>query len=124
MKHLTYLLLLLGCLALTAPLWFIAGTRVYARPVRLLCAVIPGFVIFMAWDIYAIHAREWTYDSTAMTGVVLPGRVPMEETLFFLVIPVCAVLTYESVRRLRPSSRANRSVNIADSDRRSRAGLR
>ncbi len=115
MKHLTYLLSLIGCLVLTAPLWFIAGARVYARPVRLLAAVAPGFVIFMSWDSYAIHAHEWTYDFTAMTGVVLLGRVPLEEALFFLIIPVCTVLTYESVRRLRRPTREEKLANIGDS---------
>ena len=34
--------------------------------------------------------------------MTLPGRLPLEELLFFLVIPVCAVLTLEAVRTQRP----------------------
>jgi hypothetical protein len=30
-----------------------------------------------------------------------PGALPIEELLFFVVVPVCAVLTYESVLALR-----------------------
>ena len=30
------------------------------------------------------------------------GRLPLEELLFFLVVPVCGILTFEAVRRLRP----------------------
>ena len=33
------------------------------------------------------------------------GDVPLEELLFFLVIPTCAVLTLEAVRRTKPSWR-------------------
>jgi len=55
-----------------------------------------------AWDMYAIHTGQWTFDLNRMTGVLLPGGLPVEEALFFLVIPVCAVLTFEGVRRLRP----------------------
>jgi hypothetical protein len=31
---------------------------------------------------------------------MLPGKVPLEEVLFFLVIPVCGLLTYSAVDSL------------------------
>ena len=31
----------------------------------------------------------------------MPGRVPVEELLFFVVVPVCAVLAHEAVRAVR-----------------------
>jgi hypothetical protein len=31
------------------------------------------------------------------------GDLPVEEIVFFLVVPTCAVLTFEAVRRLRPT---------------------
>jgi hypothetical protein len=34
--------------------------------------------------------------------VLLPGRFPLEELLFFVVIPTCSILTLEAVRRRRP----------------------
>ena len=37
-----------------------------------------------------------------MSGLLLPGRLPLEELLFFVVVPLCAILTFEAVRRLRP----------------------
>ena len=46
--------------------------------------------------------RWWHYDSAYLVGVTLPGRLPLEELLFFLVIPTCAVLTLEAVRARRP----------------------
>jgi hypothetical protein len=33
--------------------------------------------------------------------VVLPGGLPLEEVLFFLVVPVASVLTLEAVRAAR-----------------------
>jgi hypothetical protein len=36
--------------------------------------------------------------------VILPGGLPLEEVLFFLVIPVCAVLAFEAVKRWRGSA--------------------
>lgn len=102
MAHLTYLALLAGCLLGTAPLELLLRTRVYARWRRLLPALVPTVIVFVAWDLYAIHRHQWTYDQRWMTGVLLPGRLPLEELLFFVVIPTCSVLTLEAVRRRRP----------------------
>jgi hypothetical protein len=32
---------------------------------------------------------------------VLPGHLPVEEVLFFLVVPTCAIATLEAVRVVR-----------------------
>lgn len=39
----------------------------------------------------------WTYDGAYLSGLSIPFRVPIEEVLFFLVIPTCALLTYNAV---------------------------
>jgi len=100
--HLTYLALLAGCLLGTAPLEMLLHTRVYARWRRLLMALVPTVVVFVVWDLYAIHRHQWSYQRRWMTGVLLPGRLPLEELLFFVVIPTCSILTLEAVRRRRP----------------------
>ena len=100
MGHLTYLGLLAGCLAVTAPLELVLRVRVYARWRRLLLALLPGFVVFVAWVLYAIARHHWAYDADRTLGVRLPGGIPVEEVLFFLVVPLCAVLAFEAVRRV------------------------
>lgn len=104
MDHLRYLLLLAGCLAVTLPLE-LTGSRVYRRPGRLARAVLPAAAIFLAWDVAAIAAGVWWYEPRFLVGVTLPMSVPLEEALFFVVVPVCAVLTFETVRRLAPAVR-------------------
>ena len=37
--------------------------------------------------------------------MVLPGGLPLEECLFFLAVPVAAILTFEAVRARRPGWR-------------------
>lgn len=102
MRHLTYLALLLACCCLTVPLEFTLRTQVLTRRRTLLLAIMPGFAVFLAWDLYAIRRGQWSYDFRWMSGVVLPGGLPLEEALFFVVIPVAAVLTYEGVHRYLP----------------------
>lgn len=101
MRHLTYLTVLLACLVGTAPLEFLLHTRVYRRPGRLVLALLPGFLAGVAWDAYAVHAGQWGFDRRYLVGLRLVG-LPVEELLFFLIIPACAVLTLEAVRRVRP----------------------
>jgi lycopene cyclase domain-containing protein len=101
----TYLLILAGCVAGTLPLELVLGARVYAQWRRLLVAVLPVVVAFGAWDVAAIHAHWWRYDANYLVGATLPGRLPLEEVLFFVVIPTCAVLTLEAVRIRRPDWR-------------------
>lgn len=95
----TYLAVLAGCLVGTLPLELFLHTRVYARWRRWLVALLPGFVVFVAWDMYAIRAGHWSFDPDRIVGLVLPGGLPVEEVLFFVVIPTCALLAFEAVRR-------------------------
>jgi len=100
MGHLIYLALLAGCLVITAPLELVLRVRVYRRWRRFLVAVLPEFVLFVAWVLYAIVQGHWSYDAHQMLGVRLPGGIPVEEVLFFVVVPLCAVLAFEAVRKV------------------------
>ena len=100
MTSFAYLLVLAACLIGTAPLEVVLKTRVYARWRRLLLTLLPVLVVFVAWDVLAIRAGHWDYDSEQVTGIEL-GGLPLEELLFFVVIPICAILTLEAVRAVR-----------------------
>ena len=76
-------------------------TRVYARWRRLVVALVPVVAIFCAWELYAIAAGHWTFDPARTTGVLLPGGLPLDEVLFFVVVPIAGVLTLEAVRSVK-----------------------
>jgi lycopene cyclase domain-containing protein len=99
--RLTYLAVLAGCVLGTLPLEIWLRTRVYARPRRWLLAIVGPAAVFLTWDWYAISRRQWSYDPRQTIGVLLPGRIPLEEVLFFLVVPTCAILAFEAVRAVR-----------------------
>lgn len=96
-----YLGTLGACLAVTAPLEAIYGPRVWRRPGRLARVLAAPVALFSAWDVLAIRRGHWTFDRRTTTGWTLPGGLPVEEVAFFVTIPVCAVLSYEAVRRSR-----------------------
>lgn len=98
MDRYQYLLIMAGCAAITLPLEFVFRARVYRRPRRLLRAMWLPLAIFIVWDIIAIARGHWTFDERWVTGWRLPGDIPVEEVAFFIVIPLCALLTFEASR--------------------------
>lgn len=98
--QLQYLALMVGCLVITLPLELVLGARVWRRPRRLALALAPALVVFVAWDLVAIARDQWTFAPRYVTGWALPGDLPIEELLFFVVIPICGLLTLEAVRRM------------------------
>jgi lycopene beta-cyclase len=93
-----YLLVLGLCLVGTLPLELLLGVRVWRRPARLARSVLPVAAAFVVYDLLAIEAGWWGYSERYTTGVMVLPSLPLEELLFFLVIPVCGVLTIEAVR--------------------------
>jgi lycopene cyclase domain-containing protein len=91
-----YLIVLGACLAITAPLELL-GSGVYRQVWRTAGAVLPVAAVFVVWDAIAIAAHVWTYNPDFVTGFQLPGQMPIEELLFFIVIPLCGLLTYNAV---------------------------
>ena len=114
-----YLALMAACLLLTLPLEVVLGARVYRRPRRTFIAVVPVALLFVAWDVLAIRRDHWSFSPEFTTGILLPGAIPLEEVVFFVVIPVCGLLTYEAVgavsRRLR-AVRAGAALEPEDTD--------
>lgn len=97
MEPFHYLLVLAGCVLITLPLEFVFNARVYRRPVATGAAIGVVVVVFGLWDIVAIARDHWSYSPRFTVGVVLPGGVPIEELLFFVVVPLCALLSYEAI---------------------------
>jgi lycopene cyclase domain-containing protein len=98
----SYIAVLVGCLLGSGWLEIVFRTKVYRRTLRLALSIIPVLVIFTIWDIYAISQGHWKFDPRYVTGIIVVVNVPLEEILFFIVIPICAVLTLEGVRSTKP----------------------
>jgi lycopene cyclase domain-containing protein len=72
--------------------------RVLRRPRLLFMAILPVCIVFLAWDAFAIQQEHWTFDSDQILGIFGPLNIPLEEYLFFIIIPIAAVLTLEGVK--------------------------
>lgn len=99
MRQLTYLAVLAGCLVCALWLEPVLRVGVLRQVRRLALAVLPVAAVFIVWDLAAVHWRWWSFDSAQILGVRL-SALPIEEILFFLVVPVCAILGFEAVRKM------------------------
>jgi lycopene beta-cyclase len=55
---------------------------------------------FVIWDMWATRRGTWSFSPDYTIGWTLPGGMVVEELLFFFTIPVCTLLTLESVRNV------------------------
>jgi lycopene cyclase domain-containing protein len=94
----SYVAILAFVLAGSAWLEVALRTRVFRRWLRLTLSILPAVVAFFVWDVYAIAEGHWYFDAERILGVMLPGDVPLDEVLFFVVIPIASILTIEAVR--------------------------
>ncbi|USX54849.1 lycopene cyclase domain-containing protein [Lentzea sp. HUAS12] len=92
-----YLAVLGVCVLITMPLEWM-GRGVYRRAPELARAIAPVLVVLAVWDVVAVLRGHWSFHPGATTGWLVGGVLPVEEILFFVAIPLCAVLTYEAVR--------------------------
>jgi lycopene cyclase domain-containing protein len=100
-RQLSYLGVLLGCLAVTLPLEWLLGTRVLAQWRRLGLTLLLVAVPFLAWDLWAVSRDQWWFDGDQTLGVDVPGGLPVEEVAFFVVIPLAIVFSLEAVLAVR-----------------------
>ncbi|MGA7687668.1 MAG: lycopene cyclase domain-containing protein [Jiangellales bacterium] len=96
-----YLGILAFILLATLPLELYLGVRVWRRPRRLALTVLPVVVVFTVWDLFAISRDHWFFDPDQTTGVLLFGTLPLEELLFFIIVPIAGVMTLEAVSVVR-----------------------
>jgi len=68
---------------------------------RVLLSIIPIAIPFTIWDAYAIANGHWKFDPKQILGIYGPFQIPIEEFLFFLIVPLAAIMTLEGVRAVK-----------------------
>jgi lycopene cyclase domain-containing protein len=57
-------------------------------------------ILYLGWDIWAVFKKSWYFDANQIIGWQLFDRLPIEEILFFLIVPLMGVLTYSALLKL------------------------
>lgn len=54
-------------------------------------------IFYIAWDIYFTAKGIWSFNPDYITGIKI-FNLPVEEVLFFFVVPYCCLFIYECIR--------------------------
>lgn len=58
--------------------------------------MIPAF-LYIGWDIFFTSSGVWNFNEDYITGIKLVN-LPVEEVLFFFIVPYCCLFIYECIR--------------------------
>ena len=76
-------------------------TGVLRRLKRAALSILPISSLFLIWDGYAIAQGHWFFDRERTLGIYGPFSIPLEEYLFFIVVPLAAILTVEGITTVK-----------------------
>ncbi|MEO7048287.1 MAG: lycopene cyclase domain-containing protein [Ferruginibacter sp.] len=100
--HYTYLLILMASVAGPLALSFDKKVAFYKKWKYLFPAMIIPALFYVAWDIFFTARGVWYFNEKYITGIKI-AALPLEEVLFFMLVPYCCVFIYECVRIYFPN---------------------
>jgi lycopene cyclase domain-containing protein len=107
MKQWSYMAMLAFTLMGSGWLEFYFKIGVFRRIKRAAISILPISLFFLIWDAYAIERGHWFFDRSQILGIYGPFSIPLEEYLFFIVVPLAAIFTLEAVVTVKPHWRKN-----------------
>ncbi|MEO6721165.1 MAG: lycopene cyclase domain-containing protein [Ferruginibacter sp.] len=108
--HYTYLAILVAALAAPLLLSFDKKVAFYKSWRYLFPALLFPALIYIVWDIYFVSQGVWRFNRDYIIGIKFIN-LPLEEVLFFFVVPYCCLFIYECIRSYFPSLK---NIKIAD----------
>jgi lycopene cyclase domain-containing protein len=97
LQKFTYALLLAGSVLVPLVLSFDRKVAFFRYWKFLFPATFITAALFIIWDIYFTRHNVWWFNEDFVTGIYIAG-LPIEEWLFFIIIPYCCLFIYEVSR--------------------------
>ncbi len=104
-----YLIILIISLAGPLALSFEKNLRLYRRWKYLLPAIFITMIIFVVWDIIFTHMGCWFFNPMYNSGIYI-NKLPLEEYLFFIVIPYACAFSFYAVQFHFPKFKLNEQL--------------
>ncbi len=110
-QHYTYFLILAASLAGPLALSFDKKVAFYKKWKYLFPAMLLPALLYIFWDVYFTYRQVWGFNQAYITGVKI-FNLPLEEVVFFFVVPYCCVFIYECIRCYFPQLNNKRSAFV------------
>jgi len=110
-SHYTYFLILAASLAGPLGLSFDKKVGFYKKWKYVFPAILFPALFYIAWDIYFTSINVWHFNPEYITGIHI-SNLPLEEVLFFFIVPYCCVFIYECIRCYFPLLKDNTKADI------------
>jgi lycopene cyclase domain-containing protein len=98
----TYFLILAASIAGPFLLSFDKKVAFYSKWKFLFPAMLLPALFYLIWDSLFTSMGVWSFNPHYITGIKI-GNLPVEEVLFFVVVPYCSLFIYECVRCYFPN---------------------
>ncbi|WP_372774030.1 lycopene cyclase domain-containing protein [Mangrovibacterium sp.] len=102
LEQYTYAGLLIASIAIPLALSFDKKVHFYTRWKYLIPSIIVTAIVFLVWDVRFTEAGIWSFNPNYLTGIYIKG-LPVEEWLFFFVIPYSTMFIYEVLKAYLPN---------------------
>jgi lycopene cyclase domain-containing protein len=110
-SHYTYFLILACSLAGPLALSFDKKVAFYTKWKFLFPAMILPALFYIIWDIYFTSKGVWSFNENYIVGFKI-FNLPIEEILFFFIVPYCSVFIYECIRCYFPNLKDSTIANL------------
>ena len=110
-SHYTYFLILAASIAGPLGLSFDKKVCFYKKWKYVFPAMIIPALLYIVWDIYFTTRCVWHFNEQYITGIKI-ANLPVEEVLFFFIVPYCCVFIYECIRAYFPLLKNSKRADI------------
>ena len=83
---------------------FYPALRFWRNSKALIFTLIIVVIIFGGWDVFAARRGHWYFNPQGIIGMKILN-LPVEEWLFFIVIPFCCIFTWEALKFIKEKSK-------------------
>lgn len=110
-QHYTYFIILATALAGPLLLSFDKKVAFYKNWKYLFPTMVLPAIFYITWDIFFTAKGVWSFNENYITGIRLLN-LPIEEVLFFFIVPYCCVFIYECIRTYFPQLQNRKLADV------------
>lgn len=110
-NHFTYFIILGASLGGPLLLSFDKKVAFYKSYKYLFPAMLLPALLYILWDFYFTAKGVWSFNPEYITGIKI-YNLPIEEVLFFFVVPYCCVFIYQCIKTYFPNLKNKSGGNV------------